>query len=288
MWKISTVGTCLGKTVSSAIVIGLATCGIALAQDDPPVVAPEVLPFNTGGQNIAITNSAVAFATNCRLSRTNGSGVTAFNWCFSDDGNVVSIEHSEGLEHVNNGTITEGFCLAAASSVRGITYGTDPNVGLEPPTYPSSTRIQHKTIDGEFRIEQRFVQSAGGKEVIIIMKVVNISSSPINDVFLTRFIDPDMSNTTSDDMFIAASRSVAALEPGSTRLELIPKTENFNANSLIYADFLPELDGDCYDATADNLDEVGPADRSMGVHYQLGTIFPGSSKTVRFVYHISI
>lgn len=288
MRKIPPVSTCLGKTVASAIVMGLVTCGAVLAQDDPPVVPPEVLPFNTGGQNISITNSAVAFSTNCRRSRSNGSGVTAFNWCFSDDGNIVSLEHSEGLEHVANGTITEGFCLAAGFSIRGITYGSDPNVNLEPPTYPSATRIQHKTIDGDFRIEQRFVQSAGGKEVIIIMKVVNISNSPINDIFLTRFIDADMSNTTSNDIFIAANRSVAAMEPGSTRLELIPKTETFNANSLIYSDFLPQLDGDCYDATADNLDEVGPADRAMGVQYQLGTIFPGSSKTVRFVYHISI
>lgn len=287
MWKIPTTSTCFGKTVASAIVMSLATCGVALAQDDPPVVPPEVLPLNTGGQNITITNSAVTFSTNCRQSRTNGSGVTAFNWCFSDDGNIVSLEHSEGLEHVAVGSITEGFCLAAGFSTRGITYGTDPNVGLEAPTYPSNTRIQHKTIDGDFRIEQRFVQSAGGKEVIIIMKVVNISNSPINNIFLTRFIDADMSNTTSGDRFIAANRSVAAMEPGSVRLELIPKTETFNANSLIYPDFLPRLDGDCYDATADNTDEA-EGDLSMGVQYQLGTIFPGSSKTVRFVYHISI
>lgn len=288
MWKRSFCGTRFSELVSLIIVIGLTTSGGVLAQSDPPIVLPEVLPFDTGGQNIGGGGAITAAASSCHQSRTNGSGISAFNWCFSEDGNVIMLEHSSGLEHIFNGTITEGYCLAAGFTMRGVTYGSDANVGLEEPTHPSNTKVVHKTLDGEFRIEQRFVQSAGGKEVIIIMKVKNISNSPINNVFLTRFIDPDMSNTTGNDMFVAASRSVAVMEPGSARLELIPKTENFNANSLIYSSFLPVLDGDCYDAESDNRNEDGPGDRAMGVQYQLGTIFPDSSKTVRFVYHVSI
>ena len=151
MRKMSFCGKYIRGVIAVATVIGLATGGLAMAQGDPPIVAPEVLPVDEGGQN---AGGAISFAltTGCFRSRTNGSGITAFNWCFSENGNVNMLEHSEGLEHVGIGTVIEGFCLAAGFTQRGRVDGSAGMVGLEEPTYPSNTRVQHRTLDGDFRI----------------------------------------------------------------------------------------------------------------------------------------
>jgi len=248
----------------------------------PRVEVPVIPAFDSGTQ----VGGEIAKSTNCRKTFEKGSGIAAFDWCFSDDGNIVMIEHSEGLEHVANGTITEGWCVSANHLQRGATFGTAPNVGLEAPFYPGPNKVVHKTVDGDLRVLQKFSQSYRNRRITVSMTVKNTSSDPLNNVYLTRFIDADLSNTTGGDVWTSTSRSVSVSEPGSSKLDLVARKTKHNANSLLYASFVPSLDEDCYDAIADTTTEVPAGDRSMGVFFQLGTIFPGETKKAVIDYYV--
>lgn len=258
--------------------------GVALAMKSGPPVQEPTIPAADSGEQPSISTRA----SGCHRSYTSGTGISAFNWCFSADGNITMLENSAGLEHIDNGTITEGWCLSAGHVKQGVTYGSSANEGLQPALHPAASKVAHKTLDDNIRIEQRFVQSKNNRKINIIMKVKNLSDAPLNNVYLTRFVDADLSNTTSGDVWVSGTRSVAAYEAGSSRLELIPQTIDYSANSMIFDSWLPTLDEDCYDATADTTVEAPAGDRSMGVMYQLGTIFPGENKEATFTYRISI
>jgi hypothetical protein len=238
---------------------------------------------------LTFANATIA-STNCKKTFTSGAGSTKFEWCFSDDGNIVNLEHPEGLEHVRIGTITEGYCVSAGGAKRGESFGSNPNSMLQE-AKGAGRRIRHDTADGTMRIEQLFKETRyrNNKEVSIeiTMKVKNLTNGPLTNVFLTRFIDADISNTTSSDVWITAGRSPSVSQPGSARLDLIPTTKTYPADSLIYASFSPVTDAACYDTVADALQQGTAGDRAMGVRYQLGSIDRRRSKTVKFVYRIN-
>jgi hypothetical protein len=269
-----------------AVAAVLTTGGVTAAQvaDSPPADDPAI-PAVDGGDQAA---GAHALASNCKKTYNSGAGLTRFSWCFSNDGNVVKIEHSAGLEHVRIGGYYEGFCVSSNGVQRAQSFGDLANVGLNAPTYPSASKVQHTTTDGVWKIEQTFAQNTGQKQITITMKLTNTSGVQQNSVFLTRAVDADMSNTTGSDDFSAGSRSVMANEPGSSRLELLPTSTNFTVNSMIYPGVLPVVNQFCYDPASDAVNSATGGDQSMGVLYQLGSVLPGGSKTAKFVYQVSI
>jgi hypothetical protein len=237
---------------------------------------------------LTLTGTATA-STNCKKTFTSGESITKFEWCFSDDGSVAKLEHPAGLEHINIGTITEGYCVSAGGTKRGETSGTNSNFMLQEPK-SSGRKVRHETLDGALRIEQLFKETKSRKDrevnIEITMKVKNLTNSPLLNVYLTRFVDVDISNTTSSDVWAMADRSTSVTQPGSARLDLIPTTKTYPADSLLYSDFMPATDEACYSATADTTLEAA-GDRSMGVRYRLGTIDRRKTKTVKFVYRIN-
>jgi len=269
-----------------AVALVLTTGGVTAAQlaNSPPVGDPPVPAVDTGEQTAGPEPSS----TNCKETFNSGAGITFFSWCFSDDGNVLKIEHSAGLEHVRIGAFTEGYCVSSNSVQHGLSGGAIGNTGLNPPTYPTLKQVVHTTTDGVWKIEQTFAQTTGTKLITITMKLTNISGVQQNSVFLTRFIDADMSNTVGSDDWSSGSRSVAATEPGSARLELLPTSTNFVVNNMIYPGAAPVNNQFCYDPASDGTVSASASDRSMGVLYQLGTILPGRSKTVKYVYQVSL
>ncbi len=270
-------------TTALAIIVALATGGAVMAfNSGPPVEVPNIPAMNSGDQ----PTDGVASATNCRVNYSNGSGSDLLEWCFSDDGNITKLEHGDGLEHVRNGTIIEGWCVAAAGTKRGQTNATSANITLSAPSYPSPDKVRHNTADGDLRVESRFSTSPGNKQIVVKMNVRNNTGAPLNNVFLTRFVDADVSNDAINNEWTSTMRSVTAHQPGSAMLQLFPKTDDFNANSMLFSGFNPSLDDDCYNATADGT-FTNTGDRSMGVMYQLGTIFPGQTKTVQYIYRIT-
>lgn len=264
--------------------------GITANAQTPTFDGP-IIPFPDSGLQYpseAPTEASLkAIPGTCMTSYTNGAGENLLEWCFDENGAVVQLEHPEGLEHVDNGAILEGWCVSAGNIVRGMVNGGDGTTDLDPPQYPSPDKVRHNTADGSLRIESRFSTSPGNKHIVVKMNVRNNTNAPLNDVFLTRFIDADMSNTTSNDEWTSTGRSVIVHQPGSASLQLFGKTRDYLALSMLYPTFFPTFDANCYDAAADANLSLTAGDRSMGVMYQLGTIFPGSTRTVQFLYRIS-
>ena len=260
--------------------------GVAAAQSSgpPPVGDPPVPEAGTTDQ-VAAPES---LSSNCKKTYSSGAGLTRFVWCFSNDGNVVKIEHSAGLEHVRNGGYFEGFCLSSNSVNHGYSLGDGGNVGLNAPTYPSASKVTHTTTDGVWKIEQSFAQTTGQKLITITMKITNTSAVVQNNVYLTRGIDADVSGNFSEQPVHRRCTFGEAAHPGSARLELLPTSTAFVTNNMIYAGAVPVFNQfQCYDATADGTNSA-TGDLSMGVLYQLGSVLPGGSKTAKFVYQATI
>ena len=229
----------------------LATGGVsALASGAPPADPPAVPATDAGDQG----SGPDALSSNCKKTFASGAGLTRFVWCFSNDGNIVQLEHSAGLEHVRIGSFLEGFCISSNNVNHGESKGDGGNVGLNPPTYPSPTKVVHTTTDGAWKIEQTFAQTTGTKTAKVTMKVTNTSGVAQSSVFLTRWIDADMSNSTGGDEWVSAGRSVSVSEPGSSRLELLPGNATYTTNTMIFAGALPALNQFCYDPPADGVD----------------------------------
>ena len=269
-----------------ALVVVVATGGVTLAeaQGAPPAGGPSTSTFDAGEQQ---QDAPDALSANCKKTYNSGAGITRFSWCFSNDGNVVKIEHSAGLEHVANGALTEGFCLSSNFAIRAESYGSYGNSGLNAPTYPSASKVAHTTSDGLWKIEQSFAQTTATKSITITMKLTNISGVLQEAVYLNRFVDADMSGTFEND-FSSGLRSVEATSPGSARLELLPTSTNFYTYAMLYGNSLPTNNEYCYDSPSDaNLSLTG-IDGMMAVLYELGNVPAGASRTVKYVYQVSI
>ena len=253
-------------TTTLGVIVALAVGSVALAFSSGPVPQEPIIPAVDAGDQSA---SGAAAATNCRTSYTNGSGPSELSWCYSDDGNVVMLEHGDGFEHVRIGAFVEGWCVAANGAQVARSGGSSDNFGLEAASYPHPTKVRHNTSDGSMRIESRFSTSPGNKQIVVKMNVRNLGTEVLDNVLLTRFIDADLANTTGLDEWTSTPRSVTAHEPGVASLTMFAKTDEVAALSLLYATANPNLDGNCYDADADATVSRPAGDRSMGVMYIL-------------------
>ena len=268
-----------------AIGVALAGGGVSVWASQAPPADPPTAPAVASGEQ---GSGPAPESSNCKKTFSSGAGLTRFVWCFSSDGNIVKLEHAAGLEHVRIGSFLEGFCISSNSATHGESKGDNGNVGLNPPTYPSPTKVVHTTIDGVWRIEQTFAQTAATRTVRVTMKVTNTSGTAQANVFLTRWIDADMSNTTGGDVWVSGLRSVSVSEPGSSRLELMAgNTAYATVNTMIFAGALPTLNQFCFDPVADGVNTAGASDRSMAILQQLETVSPGASKTAIFEYRVS-
>lgn len=256
--------------VGCMLAIGAMTAGGALSAAEPPGKGAELNELSTS----------------CRRTFASGAGITRFVWCFSDDGNLASLEYPAGKEHLTSNAALEGWCISNGTEI-AISWGRMGNVGLNAPTYPSTTKVKHRTSNGMFEIQQSFAQSASTKTITVTMSVKNISGSAQN-VYLTRFVDVDMLGTYAGDVLVAASRSVMATEPRrSAQLDLIAATTSgADAYPLVFDRGTPNLNSFCYNQTGAGV--LSPADGSMGMTYLFGTLAANATKTVTYQYRATL
>jgi hypothetical protein len=60
---------------------------------------------------MAILPAAPAAGTDCYATFTSGAGATAFNFCVTANGNVLSLESPAGAEHIRVGVFLEGYSI---------------------------------------------------------------------------------------------------------------------------------------------------------------------------------
>ena len=93
-----------------ALLAGGGAAAAAASSDGPPANDPAAPAVDTGSQ----AAGPDAASSNCKKTYSSGAGITRFVWCFSNDGSVVQLEHSAGVDvgaEVDAGVDARQSCL---------------------------------------------------------------------------------------------------------------------------------------------------------------------------------
>ena len=256
------------------------------ATDEVPPIEPVVVPeVDSGDQGDPLEVGPES--DNCAKTFSSGTGDSRLSWCFSNDGNIVKMEHPLGIENVRIGSFIEGFCLSSNGIKRAESFGTLSSFGLNPPVISLGTnKVKHTTIDGSWRIEQTFSQQPALKQITVVMKLFNLSGVNQILISLSRAVDADMANSVAGDLFVSRRRSVLAIQPGNNSLKL--STTGSEVYTMIYPTATPVSNKACYDLASDVVDSTPLSDRSMGLLVRVPGVPAGGNATVTFTYQLGI
>lgn len=245
---------------------------------------------------------------NCFSTHTSGSGAGLMRICISDHGNLAQLESPDGVEHIGIGQLAEGYILCTAPNGTDFAHGFDsgawedgfaaPTISQPngPNTFPLT--ITRNTTDGAFRLEQQFFRDAAERDVVIQMKVTNISGTLQQNVRITRYFDARLNNFNTQESYAYAQHSVWAWPTGFTNaaeaLLLTPLTLNVpfhgpNLETLTDWDpgglpgngrFRCVLLNDAGSGPTPHGDFVGR------IFHIVGTLNPGQSRTVKVQYRL--
>ena len=178
-----------------------------------------------------MASSAVpAAATDCFATFTSGSGATTFNFCVTQNGNVLSLESPAGAEHIRIGTFLEGYTIC--DHTLGLRYwdlgAYLPNGDFQAPTITEPNgpntlplTITRNTWDSIYTLKQTFSRNVQDRSVLVTMALTNndITFTGNRSVSFWRAADFDMDGNifnqggaTSDSAM--AWNNVTASTPG--------------------------------------------------------------------------
>ncbi|MGH7846175.1 MAG: matrixin family metalloprotease [Candidatus Binatia bacterium] len=234
-------------------------------------------------------------------------------------GNLVRFESPQGFEHIQLGSLREGYimCYSGGGGVAyDLTYDSagffDPSISQPsgPGTFP--LEFFRTTTDGLLQLRQRFtgnsfVATGNGsldlngdgllcnvpgecgnctnRTVHLLMEVTNLSASPINNVVLVRAADLKVDSQPAANRFIRTADSVTAWvdsEGGETHHGVLMQgiTGAVPPESLVQTIAQSE---------AINCNVTSVATPATGtfvgkLRWPLGTLAPGETKQVRMHY----
>jgi hypothetical protein len=225
---------------------------------------------------------AVPSSTDCFKTFQSGSGASFFRWCFSNTGNVVSIESPVTFEHIHIGTIDEGYAVCAS----GVTSAYDiasHGSGWGPASFTAPNKITRSTLDGAFKLVQVFTQDVSQRAIFITSTLTNTSGASKANILLSRAFDGDLDNTPANDIYVQTKASVLGFENHGLMLT----TNSFTTNHLTQIETFGGVDSDtgCL-AAAPVAGPTPPGDYAGRATYLLGALGPGQSKTVVFKYSL--
>jgi hypothetical protein len=133
-------------------------------------------------------SAAPAAATDCFATFTSGSGATAFNFCVTQNGNVLSLESPAGAEHIRVGVFMEGYAIC--DHTLGLRYwdlgdyspnGTFSAPTITQPNGPNTLplTITRNTWDSIYTLKQTFSRNVQDRSVLVTMALTN------NDITFT-------------------------------------------------------------------------------------------------------
>lgn len=209
-------------------------------------------------------------------------GNSEFSVCVSPNGNIVRLTSPAGAEHINVGTLAEGYVLCAGThlpyydvAAAGARFGA-PTL-LDGPTSDSVT-IQRTTGDGLFTVQQAFVANTTNRQITVTMTIIN-NGPTVSNVRLLRSADFDMDGTRTTDVFDRSNDSTWARQLRAASLSA--QTRNVPHQARISPNLAPQ---NCGPAT------VAPptvnTDLASFVRYDIGSIPARGNRAVRFRYQI--
>ena len=223
---------------------------------------------------------------------TSADGGTTFR--VSNEGNVYSIESPTGYEHINVGTVIEGYLLCytppATSEVQSKDVA-DSSSGFGAATHSTVApwTVTRDTSDGKVQLKQVFTFNGLSKSLTIAMTVKNLTGSTLSNVLVDRIADFDVDVGGSsgfadftDNWFATTNNAVFAWnDPGSFSnahgmiLRHLKQPGGTSRYSLSF------VAADCHTGAFLTISQ-GDGNALMG--YALGNISAGASKTVTIQY----
>jgi hypothetical protein len=242
-------------------------------------------------------------STTQKASFTNGSGANYLRVAVSDHGNLTGFESPFGIFQ-NSGGEGYALCSNAGATVHGYDVaGSEAGFGTPTFAQPNGAgtfplTVTRNTTDGKFKLTQVWATpDAGEKDVTVTMTVKNLSSSTINNVFLSRGGDFDVGNASSDRGALTGDSAFLwddRIGP-TNQAEDTPAT-GLQLTALTFAtSHGPDIDTLAHWVTGDaarykhcddftELTPTGRADLAMRVVYKLGNLSAQQSKTVKYEY----
>jgi hypothetical protein len=257
--------------------------------------SPATTPDKSGG-DISIQSTAL------KASFASGSGANFLAVKVSDHGNLLGFESPAGQQALSSG---EGYALCSNSgaTVHGYDSGTlatsghVPESGFGTATFAQPTAgafpltVTRNTTDGKFKLTQVWAKpDATEKDVTVTMTLKNLSSSTINNVFLSRGGDFDLDSNSQDwgaltgDSAFQWDDRIGGPDSPATGLQLTALTfaTSHGPDIDTFSQWNESRRSHCDDFT--ELTPTGPRDLVMRVVYKLGNLSAQQSKTVKYEY----
>ncbi len=255
-------------------------------------------PQKSSGGDVSIESTTV------KASFASGSGANFLGVKVSDHGNLISFESPVGQNALSVG---EGYALCSNSgaTVHGYDSGSIgsptrvPESGFGTATFSQPTAgafpltVTRKTTDGKFQLTQVWAKpDATEKDVTVTMTVKNLSSSTINNVFLSRGGDYDLGSTTNDwgaltgDSAFQWDDRIGGIDSPATGMQLTALTfaTSHGPDIDTFSQWDESRRSHCDDFTELTPTTTGTRDLAMRVVYKLGNLSAQQSKTVKYEY----
>jgi hypothetical protein len=240
-----------------------------------------------------VTASSQPFPSACAYTFTSGTGGSLFRFCVTASGNVIYLETGQGVEHIyhgGQGVVEEGYAVCADSNPApwyyGQYYDTFESLGAywKFPVLVSLNPliIDRTTVDDGFRLRQTFFPNAKDQELVIEMKLTNLSKISRTNVVLKRMADLDVDYTHQDDLWDRSFSSVwarNAARNAAVTLRAFP-----NALSTIPNFAAVEYAGIGYPCMTDSHPTPEVGDYAGHVGALLGTMLPNTVRTLKVKY----
>jgi hypothetical protein len=247
---------------------------------------------NKNGGEVSIQGTTV------KASFASGSGADFLGVKVSDHGNLLSFESPQSKEAAFTGREGYAICSGAGALVHGHDTGAveegfgapkfkQPNPGKFPLT------VTRKTTDGKLQLKQVWSKpDATEKDVTFTMTVKNISSSTILSMLLSRSGDFDVGDASADQGGRTGDSAWLWDDPSSATVETSPGGTMLTGQAMLGAEHaaLIEQSSAWAGGTREVCVPAGLAtptsaqDLAMRVVYNLGSLSPGQSKTVKLEY----
>ena len=238
-----------------------------------------------------------AVASGIRAWRTFSSTVNGgTTYRVSGRGNVYSVESPTGIDHIDSGDPTEGYCLRYAPeglpSVEAYDIASSQS-GFNSATRSSSApwKVLRTTSDGSLKLTQEFTFDGLEKALQVKMTVRNVSKVPVSNILVFRTVDFDVdvgglsgfANAAdnwvaiTDDSVLAWSDAAMYLDPHGMLLEVLLHPSNSSAEG--------HFDNDATTCVA-GLFKQGPhkGDDQEGFLVGFGSLNPGAKRSVTIRY----
>jgi hypothetical protein len=237
--------------------------------------------------------------TTPKATFASGSGANFLGVKVSDHGNLMSFESPQGKENVFSNAEGYAVCSNFVNTIHGHDTGS-VEAGFGVPTFSQPTAgkfpltVTRKTTDGKFQLKQVWNKpDPVEKDVTVTMTLTNLSSSTINNVFVSRSGDFDVGATsqnqgarTSDTAWQWNDPSTNSTSRLSGGVMLTAATFGAVHDTFVEprADWAGGTRESCFARSPDMTTPTSVQDLAMRAYYALFDLDAGQSKTVKFEY----